>query len=567
MEEKLFIELSIIVISTLVFSGLMRLLKQPVMIGYIIVGILLSPHFLNIVKSTDSISTFSQIGISLLLFMVGLNLNPKNIKETGSVTLFAGLGQVVLTAFIGYFLGRMIGFDHVSSIYIAIGVSFSSTIIIMKLLSDMKDLQALYGRISTGILILQDLLAMLMLMVVSAISKGGDAGTMIFTALGKGVGIILVLYLFSTKILPYITQKAAKSQEILLLFSIGWCMALASVFHFLEFSIETGALLAGITLSMSPYKYEIHAKLKPLRDFFIMLFFVLLGSQMTFNSINEYIVPIIVFSIFVLIIKPLLVMIIMGIMGYTKKNGFKTAISLAQVSEFSLILMALGTKIGHLKPEITSFVTMVALISITGSTYFMMYSEKLFDFFNDYLGIFERRGHKVDQHIKHTGAKHEVIVLGFSKLGSEIVKGLIETKKRFLVVDFDPKNIFNLTRQGIDCRYGDIGNTELFEELNFEKVKMVVSTIKDFDTNSLLINKIRNINKDTIIIVLSHQIDEALALYDEGADYVIMPNYIGGYHTSGLISEYGFDLEKFLQEKTIHVNQLLIRKQINFGKN
>ncbi|MBD3269937.1 sodium:proton exchanger [Candidatus Peregrinibacteria bacterium] len=566
-EQRLFIELSIIVISTLILSGIMRILKQPIMIGYIIVGILLSPQVFGIMESHHSIATFSQIGITILLFMVGLHLNPKNVKETGKVSIVTGITQVCTTTLLGYLAGLLMGLGHVVSIYIAIGLSFSSTIVIMKLLSDKKDLHSLYGRISTGILIVQDLIAMIVLMVISAISKEGDINTLILSTVLKSVGIISVLYFFSKYALPKLLKKVASSQEVLLLFSIGWCMALASVFYFLDFSIEIGALLAGITLSMSPYRYEISSKMRPLRDFFVMLFFVLMGAEMDFSSINQFIFPIIAFSLLVLIGNPLIIMSTMGLMGYTKKNSFKTALTCAQISEFSLIMLALAIKVGQVPANISSMLTMIGILTIIGSTYFIIYDEKIFNALNKFLDVFERKGHKVDQHIKHSGEKHDIVVLGFSKLGSEIVKGLSEKKKKFLVVDFDPRNIRNLTRQSIDCRYGDIGNAELFDELNFEKTKMIISTIKDFDTNLLLIHKIRKINQNAIIIVVSHQIDEALRLYQEGVNYVIMPNYIGGNHTSGIIAEYGYDIDKFLQEKNIHVNQLLIKKQINFGKN
>ncbi len=567
MEEKIFIELSIIVFATLAVSGLMRFLKQPIMIGYILTGIILSPYFFNVVHSHDEISTFGQIGIVLLLFMVGLHLNPKNVRETGKTALITGLIQVAVTALLGFGLGMVLGFNVVQSIFIAIGLSFSSTIVIMKLLSDKKDLQTLYGRITVGVLIVQDIVAMIALMVITALSKDGDLATILVGTLIKGIGVITLLVLFSMKILPHIIKKVAASQEILLIFSIAWCMALASLFYFLDFSIEIGALLAGITLSFSPFRYEIHAKMKPLRDFFIMLFFVHLGSSIIFDNITAYILPIIALSAFALFVKPLIIMIIMGNQGYTKMNSFKTSMTMAQISEFSLIVATLGMKTGHLDQTFLSLLTIVGLISITGSTYFIMYTDKIFQKMNKMLGIFERRGHKIDQHIKHNGEKHDMILLGFSKLGSELVKGFIKLKKKFLVVDFDPRNINNLTRQNIDCRYGDIGNAELFDELNFDNTKMVVSTIKDFDTNLLLVHKIRQINKEAIIISTSQQIEEAIRLYDEGVNYVIMPNYIGGYHTSGMISEFGFDIDKFLVEKTAHINELLIRKQMNFGKN
>ena len=269
-----FVELSIVIIIAVVVAGIMRLLKQPLVIGYILTGIIVSPYFLNIVTSTDAIATFAQIGIVLLLFMVGLNLNPRIIKDVGKVSLVTGVGQVIFTSLIGFFIGQLLGFSTIVSIYIAVALTFSSTIIIMKLLSDKGDLETLYGRIAIGFLIVQDLIVIVILMVISSIPTGLDFATLALESVFKGVGLLILLFLISVYIFPRITKAIAKSQEFLLLFSIGWCFAIASLFYYLNFSIEAGALLAGITLSLSPYHYEISSKMKPLRDFFIILFFI-----------------------------------------------------------------------------------------------------------------------------------------------------------------------------------------------------------------------------------------------------------------------------------------------------
>lgn len=542
----------------------MRMLRQPIMIGYILSGILLS--FFNLMHNTDGLSTFSEIGISFLLFLVGLGLNLKNIKEVGKTALFAGLFQIALTALFYFGLSKIFGFNDLTSVYIAIGLSFSSTIVIMKLLTDKLTLETLPGKISVGILIIQDLAAMILLMLVSATSKGGDLTTVILQTLFKGAGLIAILMLISIKVLPYITKKVAKSQELLLLFGVGWCMALGSLFYLLNFSIEIGALLAGITLSFSPYRHEISSKMRPLRDFFIMLFFVLLGSQMVFSNLANLILPMLIFSASVLLINPLIVIFLMGRMGYTKKTSFQAGINFSQVSEFSLILATLGLKVGHLDQSALSLLTIVGLITITGSTYFIMYSEKIYRHLSKFLGIFERKGKKIDQHRNFDHQEHEIILIGYAKMGSALVESFKKLGKKFFIIDIDPQIIQELSAQSIDCLYGDISNTETFDEINFSKTKMVISTAKDLDTNLLLISQIKKLNPQTIIIVLSHQVDEALKLYEQGANYVIMPYHLGSHHTSSLILEYNFDLEKFLIEKNNHINKLLIKKQLSHSK-
>ncbi|GAG16612.1 unnamed protein product, partial [marine sediment metagenome] len=253
---------------------------------------------------------------------VGLNLNPRIIRDVGKVSLVTGVGQVIFTSLIGFFIGQLLGFSTMTSIYIAIALTFSSTIIIMKLLSDKGDMETLYGRIAIGFLIVQDLIVIIILMIISSIPAGIDFTTLALETVLKGTGLLILLFLISVYIFPRLTKSIAKSQEFLLLFSIGWCFAISSLFYYLNFSIEAGALVAGITLSLSPYHYEISSKMKPLRDFFIILFFILLGSQMVFTNISQYIIPVLIFSAFILIGNPLIVMVLMGLMGYTKRNSF-----------------------------------------------------------------------------------------------------------------------------------------------------------------------------------------------------------------------------------------------------
>ena len=553
---EVFIELSLLIAVSTLIAGFMRLLKQPLIIGYILAGIVIGPYAFNLLSATDSLAIFSHIGIALLLFIVGLRLSPNIIREIGKVSLITGVGQVVFTSLVGFGLGILMGFSPEESAYIAIALTFSSTIIIMKLLSDKEDTETLYGRIAIGFLIVQDIIAIFILMIISSTSSGTDFAGMALGTLLKGVGLIVLLFIVASRIMPRLTNSIAKSQEFLLLFSISWCLALASLFYYLNFSMEIGALLAGITLSMSPYRYEISSKLRPLRDFFIVLFFIFLGAQMSFTDIAPNIIPIVVFSVFILVGNPIIVMLLMGWLGYTKRNSFLAGLTVAQISEFSLILIALGIRVGHLSDEILSVVTAVGLITIAGSSYMILYSDKLYPKLSKYLSIFERKGKKVDEHKYHGEDVYDSILFGYNHIGYGLLESLKKIKNKILVVDYNPETVMGLAKEGVDCRYGDADDSELLNELNLSKVKRVISTIKSFDTNLLLINKVRAVNKDAIIIVVSHQTDEAMELYERGASYVIMPHFLGGQHASMLIENYELDVNKFLAEKIAHIEDL-----------
>lgn len=560
MNPEIFVELSKILIVTVVIAGFMRLLKQPAIIGYILSGIIAGPFVFNIIDSTTTLTTFSQIGIALLLFFVGLNLNPKVIKDVGKISLITGLGQVIFTTSIGFIISKSLGLSTIASLYVAIALAFSSTIIIMKLLSDKKDLESLYGRISIGFLIVQDFIAIGVLLIISSFNNGANLTSLAIESILKGVGGILVLFALTLYALPPLTKIIAKSQEFLLLFSISWCFAIASIFHYLNFSIEAGALLAGMTLSLSPYHYEISSKLKPLRDFFLILFFIMLGSQMVFSNVYQNIWLILIFSFFVLIGNPIIVMILMGLLGYTKRNSFLAGLTVAQISEFSLIVVAMGVTVGHVTNEILSLVTAVGLITFAGSTYMILYSNKLYPKLSKYLSIFERKGKKVDEHKYHKDDDHEIILVGYDGIGFDVLESLKKIKKKFLIIDYDPEIITKLSKDGYDCRYGDADDLELLNELNFSKAKMVISTIPIIDTNLLLINKVKEENKKAIIAVVSHQIDDAVRLYDKGATYVLMPHFLGGKHFSTMIEKNKLNVNKFLKGKIAHIEHLKYRK-------
>ncbi|MFH1365575.1 MAG: cation:proton antiporter [archaeon] len=553
MVEELFINLSVILIFGVLVSALMKMLKQPLIIGYIVTGLLVGPSFLNLLASHEAISTFAQIGVAFLLFMVGLHLNPKVIKEVGFVSLVTGIGQVLFTSLIGFFISKALGFSFLTSVYISVALTFSSTIIIMKLLSDKRDLDSLYGRIAVGFLIVQDLIAIFALMAISSLAGGSSVSSLLGFTLLKGILLIGSVFLFSVFVLKRLFRFIANSQEFLFLFSIGWCMAISSLFYFFNFSIEIGALLAGVTLSMCPYSTEISSKTKPIRDFFIVLFFILLGSQMVIGDIHSYIFPIIFFSLFILLGNPLIVMILMGVLGYTKRTSFLAGLTVAQISEFSLILIALGIRVGHLSNEILSIVTTVGLITIAGSTYMILYSEKLYNVLSPYLNIFERSKVKEKNKIKKD---YKAILFGYNRIGFGILRALKEINKKYLVVDFNPETIKNLSKIGLPCVYGDAYDSEFLDELALDKIDIAISTIPEFETNVLLLEQIRMANSKTIIILRAHNLQEALDLYKKGASYVLTPHFLGGEYIAKMIIEDRTQEKEYKSEREKHIKML-----------
>lgn len=553
---EVFNQISFVILVVLGVSFIMRILKQPLIIGYIISGIIVGPFFLGILPNISEIQIFSQFGIAFLLFIVGLHLSPKVIKEVGKISLITGIGQIIFTSVIGYVIAIMLGFSPLTSLYIAIALTFSSTIIIMKLLSDKGDLESLYGKISIGFLLVQDLVAIIILMIISSVSSQGNFVSQIALTFGKGLLLIAVLAVISIFILPRFQNFFARSQEFLFVFSIAWGLGIASLFFYSGLSIEVGALIAGVLLSVSPYSYEISAKMKPLRDFFIISFFLLLGAQIAISSVEKFILPAIIFSLFILVGNPLIVMVLMGFEGYTKKTGFMAGLTVAQISEFSLILIAFGVRVGHLSNEILSFVTMIGMITIGGSTYMIIYGNKIYHMLSPYLAIFERK--KVRER-KVRYKKIDAVLFGYNRIGFGILNSLKKIKKHYLVIDFNPDVISDLTKLRVPCLYGDVDDEALLAELPLDKIQIAVSTIPEFETSALLIETVRAVNKNAIVIVRAHSIKDAMELYKKGASYVLTPHFLGGEYVANMLKDIKTDEEGYKKEREKHIKMLTER--------
>lgn len=560
-----FIEVSLILLVALIVSTLMRYLKQPLVIGYILTGILVGPYALNILQSVETVELFSKLGITALLFVVGLGLSPKVLKELGVVATITGLGQVIFTSGIGYIIGLALGFSPLESVYIAVALTFSSTIIILKLLSDKGDVHKLYGKIAIGFLLVQDLVATIALVGISSLTSVNPEASVyveLGIVLGKGLILLVLIMIVSTYILPKLTNFLAASQEYLFIASLAWGMSIAALYYYFGLSVEIGALVAGVALSMAPYVQEVASRLRPLRDFFIILFFILLGSQMVLSNFSNLLTPTILFSAFILIGNPLIVFILLNLMGYTKKTGFMAGLTVAQISEFSLILVKLGFDVGHLSEEILSMVTLVGILTISGSTYLILYSDQIYKKLHKILGYLEfrkvRRKAEKEQHFA------DAFIFGYKRAGPEFAHVFRELNVQFKVVDFNPETITRLSTLGVNTEYGDASDVEFLAELPMEDVKYVVSTIPDVDTNILLVQAVRRVNQNAIVIIVTDTITHAANLYNSGATYVVLAHYIGAHLAAEMIKKHGSDPKNYESIREDHIKYMLKVNDLTF---
>lgn len=563
MAEQVFTSLSIVIGIVLISIWLMKALKQPMIIWYILAWTAISIFFPSLLGGNTAFQSFGNLGIALLLFMVGMELNPTIIRDLGKTSIIAWFFQVLVTWVLGYFIATFMGFDTMTSTFLSIGFAFSSTIVVLKLLGDKEEMESTYGRLSIGILIVQDIIVMLLILWMATYKniEQTQSTVIIISLIVKVIALAWGLYLATKYIIPKLTKKIAESQEYLFLFSIGRCFILGALFYRLGFGIEIGTLVAGITLANSSYRFEITSRIKPLRDFFIVIFFVLLGSHVSFwETTVSFLKPLLIFSGFVLIVKPIVTMIVLWLLGHTRKNNFLSWISLGQISEFSFLMITMGISSWYIKdPTILSMVTLLWLISIAGSSYFMIYGEKLYHFFKPLLTLLPWVWKK--EYKKINKKNYEIVLFGYGRFGSNIYNMLYKSHKHIMVVDENPWIIWLLQKKKTPCIYGDISDIDFLHELNIKETKMIISTVKKFDENMVLLKTIKQMHPSIIIILVSNHIQEAIKLYEQGADYVIMPHYIGVDHTSLMLEEYGFDIQKFMENKKTLVNDLKNRHQ------
>ena len=534
--DHVFLQMTILLAITVTISFLVRLLKQPLIVAYILTGIACGPFFLNLLNGQEQMyEVFAKFGVVLLLFIIGLNLNVRHLKNIGRVSLIAGLGQFLFTVFFGAILLLVLKLPITTAIFLAIAITFSSTIILVRLLTDKKDLETVYGRHVIGLMLVQDLIAVVIMIFLGALKNDGGQITysLLFLFLKGGLAFVCTL-LLSKYLLPSILEKVASSGELLFIFTIAWCFGLSCILYCLGFSVEMGAIAAGLSLSTSPYQPQIASRIKPLRDFFLVLFFIVLGSTMTISSLGHIWLPGIILSLFILVGNPLILFIIFRSLNFTRRNSFLIGLTAAQVSEFGFIILFTGEQLGYVHGEEVAIFTFVALTTIFLSSYLIIYNEKIYQFLIPFFDIFGPDKVRMERNKKLP--MYDVWVIGYHRIGYGICEALLKSKTKFAVVDFDPAVVKKLHSRKIPVVFGDIADVEFLNDLRFENTKLVIMTIPTADDQINMIKHLKHCKSSALVIANSYHRSDTSALYRAGADYVMMPYLLGGDWAANLIT-------------------------------
>lgn len=528
MFESAFFEFSMLLGISAVLGFIAVKLRQPLIVAFIAVGILAGPAGFSLIANYAQIELLSHLGIAVLLFVVGLKLDLHIIRTLGPVALFTGFGQVIFTSLIGFLISLALGLSVVGAIYVSVALTFSSTIIIVKLLSDKGELDSLHGRIAVGFLIVQDIVVVLVMIGLTALGQAESVSNLGFDALMvliKGILMLLVVALLMRYVIPGLLRSLAYSSELLILFAIAWAVMGASVGYVLGFSQEVGAFLAGVSLASTHYRELIAARLVSLRDFLLLFFFISLGAGLNMSILGSQVESALILSLFVLLGNPFIVMVIMGYMGYRKRTGFLAGLTVAQISEFSLILAALGFSLGHINQETVGLITLVGLVTISVSSYMILYSQPLYEKLAPFLTVFERqkpyRELAMDQ--QPLAKSTDVILFGLGRFGMMMAQTLQKRGFNVLAVDFNPELVEDSVKHGVPTRYGDAGDPEFIASLPLMEATWVISTIRDHHVSLVLFKSLKEAHYPGKVALAGHNQSDSDHFQSLGADLVLIP--------------------------------------------
>ena len=534
MSDIVFYEIAWLLLAASIVGLIGAALRQPVIVSFIAVGIAAAAFVDSSPDTTSQIRFLAELGVAILLFLVGLKLDWRLVRTLGPVALATGLGQVAFTAGIGFLIGLALGLDAVTSLYVAVALTFSSTIIIVKLLTDKRELETLHGRIALGFLIVQDIVVVVAMVILSTFgigAEGGGAAADIGMVVLSVVAVVAVLVVFVRYLADRVTTRLAKTPDLLTITAIGWAAAAAAVGDTIGLGKELGGLAAGVSLGSTPYRDMISARLSALRDFLLLFFFLSIGALLDFSSIGQDLFKALVFSLFVLIGNPLIVIVIMAWMGYRARTGFLAGLTVAQISEFSLIFMAIGLSLGHVDQSAVGLVTLVGLVTIAISVYMITYSHPLYEWAKPFLRAFDfghRREAAAD--IGRKGQDAEIIVFGLGRFGGRLLRRLEDAGFSVLGVDLDPHAVRRWAAQGYAVRYGDVTEPEFWTELPLASARWLVLSVPygailltETDARSGLMSAIRTHRFGGRVAITVRDDDEARRIGESGVDLILYP--------------------------------------------
>jgi len=519
------------------FGVVARLIRMPSILAYLAAGLVLGP-LSGVIRLSPTISEISEIGIVLLLFLVGLELSMERIREVGRPAVVGGLVQVVLTMGATFGICRLLGFATVEAVFLGFAMAISSTVVIVKVLTDLDEMDSLHGRIGIGFSLVQDLIVVVGLTLLAGFSKGqgvdaGSVGQGLAFAFGGMAVLLGGVLAVSRWLLPRPFAWASSNPATLFIWSLGWCFLVVAAAHAFHLSVELGAFIAGLSLAQLPYTHDLQHRIKPLMSLFVAVFFVTLGVKMVPAGLGDAWLPALALLPVVLVGKTLVTLLAVKRLGYGLRTSFLSGLTMSQISEFSFVFVAMGAAAGLVGERVVAVTALVGVVTIAASSYLILAGDRLFRLLSRWGWLRKVAGGREDEPPREVLSGH-VIVVGMNTLGRRIAEALYRRGETVLAIDTDPRKL-----RGLPCRrlHGNIEYRAVLEEQGLARAKLVVSALQIEDTNDLLAYRCQEAGVPCCIHAVDLSVMENLLANDVA--YFMLPKVDVVKYQSALLREQG----------------------------
>jgi Kef-type K+ transport system membrane component KefB/voltage-gated potassium channel Kch len=546
---------AIVIIGAAVLAFIAKKTNQPPLIAYLFTGILIGPVFLNLVSETTLINTLSELGLGFLLFLIGIEMKIGDIKDILAPVTRIAILQTILQTALAFIIPYYLGFTMMETIVIALCTVFGATPVIVKLLSEKDELSTLPSKIDVGVLILQDIYLIVILALFSSgsLTNPAEIGFTLVKIVFL-IGVIAVLSLTSSKyLLPKVFKSVAENKHTFFAYGITWAFAFITLAQTLGLSVEVGAFLAGLGLGQIPFNRELEERIRPLTDFFMIVFFSTIGLQLSADSLLVYWKEALIASIVLMIGNFLIMFYLIDREKFTPETSFIGSINMTQVSEFSLVVGGIAVTQGYIEGDILGYLSLMALGTMSVSTYLINYNQEIYQKVDHLLERFES---EEKQDVEVESFEDHIVLIGYDETVKPVLEVLEKEYEQILIIDKDSENTHDLSRVKHEYIYGDFKHSEIRKAANLGKAELVISISPDIETNKRLME---DVGRDTTVFVKATNFEDAAELYDLGAHFVIIESTISSEKTSEYLSIFLED-EKLLEEEIEEEKERIMRR-------
>lgn len=545
---------AIIILLATILSFIARKSKQPTVIAYIITGLILGPVGLSLTQQTELTQLFSELGLVFLLFFIGLEIDISEVKEVLRPTTIIGIGQMCLTAALGFVVATLLNFSTIESLFIGAAAMFSSTALVVKLLTDKDEATTLPGRLDVGILLIQDVAVVLILALLSANFSNPTTALIRFGEILAMIALIAGISLASSRyVLPRVFERISEKPSLFFVYSLAWAFLLIAASDYLQLSLEIGAFFAGLSLAQLPYSSELQERVRPLTDLFMAIFFIDFGLSIVPQQLSAYFMEALVISGVLMVGKFVILFSIIDRLKFTPETSFKASLNMTQISEFSLILgsLAASQEVGLISDQILGLLSLIAIITMGFSSYLLNFNNEIFLKVKHLLQRYEKEEKK---DVEVSTLENHAIVIGFNETTERVLPMLQEHYEDVVIIDKNPDNTEKLSKSQHEYIYGDFKHGEIRKASSLQKASFVLSVANEKEVNHHIL---RDTDKKITVFLEAGSFQEAAEFYDRGAEYVVIENIVTADKMSDYLELYLEDPELFREEieddlETIH---------------